>query len=212
MSLRSRVAVVSGLAAAATGLAVALPFPALANFGSTACAGSPRNCISFGNNYTHSVRFNYLGTSPTGIPGIDTAIQWALDYQYDPTDLHAYRDDADSLYDVSVSDSDYGDNGILGWVECPTTNSGEWGTDPNRSCRGQLLRFNTWWYFNTGELDSTGARRRLACHEMGHTVGLRHWDDYHTGVNSCMLSTPLDAGVEGLSTHEIDTHINPYYS
>lgn len=179
----------------------------LANFGSIACGGSPRTCVNVANNYAHAVRFSSL----TDIPGIATETQWALTNVYDPTDLRAYRDDADPYPDVIASDADYGNNGLLGWVECPPDNTGELGTDPYRSCRGQRLRYNAYYWFNATYYDTQTNRRKIACHELGHTVGLRHWNDYHTGTGSCMYNSPLTASTTGLSQHDRD-HINAYYS
>jgi hypothetical protein len=178
-----------------------------ANFGSTACGGSPRNCVNVANNYQHAVRFSGLDE----IPGMATEVQWALTYVYNPTDLHAYRDDADPLPDVIVSDYNYGDSGVLGWVECPPDNTWESGTDPYRSCRGQKLRFNSYyWYYDT-YFDTQTQRRKRSCHELGHTVGLRHWNQYHTGNGSCMYTPSQDSSIEGLAQHDRD-HINSYYS
>ena len=178
-----------------------------ANFGSIACGGNPRNCVNVANNYQHAVRFAALGD----IPGMATETQWALTYQYDPTDLHAYRDDSDPYPDVVVSDYDYGNNGFVAWVECPPDNTGELGTDPYRSCRGQRLRYNVWFYYHAIDFDTSTGRRKIACHELGHTVGLRHWEDYHSGNGSCMYEPAYDAGTTGLSQHDRD-HINAYYS
>jgi len=177
-----------------------------ANFGSQACGGTPRNCVNVANNYLHAVRFSAL----TDIPGMATETQWALTYQYDPTDLHAYRDDADPLPDVIVVDENWQNNGFVAWVNCPSNNTGELGTDPYRSCRGQRLTYNSWYWYYTTEFDVQGRRRRIACHELGHTVGLRHWNDYHTGNGSCMYVPAGNAGIEGLSQHDRD-HINAYY-
>jgi len=178
-----------------------------ANFGSTACGGTPRTCVSVANNSVHAVRFASLGE----VPYIADATQWALTYQYNPTDLLAYRDDLDPYPDVVASDSNFGNNGLVAWVECPTDNTGESGTDPYRSCRGQRLRYNSWFWLYDTAYDTQAGRRKIACHELGHTLGLRHWDQYHTGTGSCMYNPPVDATVEGLNTHDRD-HINGYYS
>jgi hypothetical protein len=63
----------------------------------------------------------------------------------------------------------------------------------------------------TTDFDTQGGRRRIACHELGHTVGLRHWNQYHSGAGSCMFTPPVNATTEGLSQHDRD-HINAYYS
>jgi hypothetical protein len=179
----------------------------VANFGSTACVGSPATCVSVANNYIHAVRFTGLGD----IPGIGDATQWALTYQYDPTDLRAYRDDADPYPDVIVTDDNHGDNGLLAWAVCPADNTGQLGTDPYRSCRGQRVRYNVYYWWYSSDFDTQTNRRKIACHELGHTVGLRHWNQYHTGTGSCMYNSAVNASVEGLAQHDRD-HINAYYS
>ena len=203
-------------AAVCVSVAVFAPLPpAAANFGSTACTGStdpydylPQNCPSVANNGFHAISFNSLGGQ---IPGIETATQWAIDNVYNPTGMVVYRDETDPYPDVIVGDHDWGDNGFAAWVNCPDDNTGEGGTNPNRWCRGQRLRFNSYWYIHGDYYDTLGNRRRMACHEMGHTVGLRHYDDYHTGTDSCMLRDPRDASAAQLTQHEINTHINSYY-
>lgn len=71
------------------------------------------------------------------------------------------------------------------------------GTDPNRWCRPQILTYNTSY--------SVGVAQPyyLACHELGHTVGLRHTS------NSCMESGDT-TGLDTVTGHEIG-HINARY-
>lgn len=173
------------------------------NFGSTACAGSPRNCVSRANNIYHAVAWE--GDRDI-TPGMDIATFWAVDNVYNPTDLVAYRDESDPYPDVRVWDYPYGDNGVLAWVECPPDNTGTGGTDPNRWCRGQKLRYNSHYWWNSTEYDTEDGRRRIACHELGHTVGLRHLST----TDSCMYQYAGSGGISSLGTHSI-SHINNNY-
>ncbi|MBL8932838.1 MAG: matrixin family metalloprotease [Kineosporiaceae bacterium] len=196
-------------------LAVAMPQAAATNSGSTTCtsgAGIPTNCISFANNSTHALKYVNLGgatcCSNDAIPYMTDAVNWAVTSVYNPTDLTAYRNDGDPYPDVIVYDwyaAQFPD--ILAWVSCPTNNTGTGGTHPNRWCRGQNLEFNSYKYHNDyGYFDTTTQRRHVACHELGHTVGLRHSAETSS---SCMPQSNPD-GPTVISSHDIN-HINTRY-
>ncbi len=181
--------------------------PAYANFGSTSCGGAPTNCVSLANNKWHAVRFE--ASLLNNWPAMATATQWSLDNNYNPTDLVAYRDDADPLPDVRVRAFNYPQYPYTsGWVECPSDNTGTGGSHPLMWCRGQILRYNT----ATASYHNTLTKRRnLACHELAHTVGLRHWDPQHgSSAASCTYSY-TDVGPAHLTDHERNQHINPWY-
>ncbi|WP_183095557.1 hypothetical protein [Nocardioides stalactiti] len=142
--------------------------PASGNFGSTKPGGSPTNQVSLANDKHHRVDF-FDTTSDTG-----NAAQWALDNQFPRLDFTWQWVDG-SAYDVRVKDGHYASQ-YFAWVNCPDGAS-EGGTNPDRWCFGQLLK----WDLDHG-LNSTG-RRFVACHELGHTVGLQHEDEVHS--DSC---------------------------
>lgn len=104
------------------------------NFGSTAASGSPVTQVSLANNKNHRVDFFDTTTR------IGNITQWALDNQFPRFDFTwLYVDGSD--YDVRVSDWDAGDNGLIGWVNCPA-GATETGSNPNRTCYGQRLNYN----------------------------------------------------------------------
>ena len=193
---------------AATSLVTAGPAHA-DNWGSTPCTGTPVNCVSLANNRYHAVRYLSLTeSSPNGIPGIAAAMTSILANVYNPTDLNAYHDDADPLPDVLAQTYNYGAlNGITAWVDCVPWNTGEGGTDPSRWCRGQYLTFNSYYYWSySGVYDNDAQRRNVACHELGHTLGLRH----RTTTASCMYTYAGAGAAATLDNHDRG-HINGYY-
>jgi predicted Zn-dependent protease len=94
-----------------------------------------------------------------------------------------------SNVDVTIKMFDYGNSGYAGAVICPVGAS-KTGVDPRVVGRPMELRYNT--DSSVAYLfDSQFERRYVACHELGHTVGLRHSGD----VNSCMYTSALSTEI-----------------
>ena len=93
-----------------------------------------------------------------------------MSYYDGATDLTTRRYTSSPTLDVLVTDSNYGFNNILGWVEC-LPGSATSGSHPYRRCDKQKLRLNGSY---ASLITTWQARRSLSCHEIGHTVGLRH--------------------------------------
>ncbi len=184
---------------------------ALANFGSQGTCGDDvgssapngNNCVSLANNRWHAVRPIVLGNQWLNI---DDNLADIVNDEYDPTDLVAYITTTDSVPDVWAYDYYYPMVNLVAWVDCPEDNSGTGSYGPSlRWCRGQNLWFNA---SLSGPYSGNSASRGIACHELGHTVGLRHT----TSTASCMASKFVqDPPIDNLSSHDKTSHLNPFY-
>lgn len=152
----------------------------------------PCNNTNLGNNYTHTAEIVGVRSD------LASALRSSMSSDYDPTDLQVFER---SPADVIVMDNSYGKNGYVGWVVCPDgATTGGFGNDT--WCYGQELRFNLSY---PGSMDTVTERAHLACHEFGHTVGLRHEGG---GLPSCMKSG--DYSQTNLTDHD-RSHINEKY-
>jgi hypothetical protein len=117
--------------------------------------------------------------------GVDAAL---VD-EYGPTDLYVLNQTSstcsDASHDTCVYDNTYGDNGLNGWNSC--AGSGQIvGAHPNQVCTLSWVRLNQ---------SASPPAKRIACHELGHSVGLRHT----TSSTSCLRAT-ADGGTSRPST------------
>lgn len=191
---RATVALVASLVFAPQ---IAAPEPSTAYLGSQNCGPSLSlsNCIA--NNYIHTVYPSALTTN------IRNDLAWILENQYDTYTQLSTSMDADTNADVLAYDWDYGPSPFYyAAVFCPTSST-KYGTDPNVVCRPMQLRFNLYW---TGRFDSQYERRQVACHELGHTVGLHH----RNHLNSCMNEPPYTDILELIDIQEINDKYYPY--
>lgn len=128
----------------------------------------------------------------------------AVDYTsasvYNPTDLSSsvvgnQTNCVDSLgHDVCAFDYTYGATGWLGIYDCIGSFSG---AHPDMRCSRGRVRFNLTYP------DTAANAESLACHEMGHAVGLRH--TYLT--SSCLVQ---DGFPVNWNAHDI-AHVNAHY-
>lgn len=167
---------------------------AATNFGSTSCGGTPTNCVSVG----HNVYFKVYAVNL--LVGTYNATVNSVNDDYDPTDLQASMSSDPNNTDVFVHDDYYG-YAVAGWAVCPSGAS-QGGSHPDRWCIGQDVYYNL---NATSYIEDAGSRAHLACHELGHTVGLRHSSD----SGSCMtVNTPNGSTV---LASEDEVHINSYW-
>jgi len=148
--------------------------------------------VSPANNIYHAVRPYTFGNNWTGIA---SAVYDSVYEDYNPTDLVAYWTTTDNLPDVRLWDWYYPYPGLVAWVDCPADNTGIGGFGNLRWCRGQIVRFNA----NQQQYFNELGREYVACHELGHTVGLRHSTQYTT---SCMTNVTMYGVTPNLSSQD----------
>lgn len=168
----------------------------------------PPRCTSVANNLRHYVYFD-----DSLIDGLASSLRDTMAEDYDaPTKLRLYEQSAvNGATDVVVFSGDYGDNGAAGWVYCPS--GAPQGESPrgDRWCQRQELRFNLNPRYGIFFSDDA-SRDHVACHELGHTIGLRHWgnppdSDGPSGA-TCMNADTPDGPTQ---LHRIDIdHIEAY--
>ena len=168
---------------------------------------TPPRCTSVGDNFRHSVYFD-----PSLTEELASSLRDTMAEDYDPTALVVREDPAlTSRTDVIAFSADYGENGAAGWVYCPSDAPQGMNAQGDRWCRHQELHFNLNARYGI-YLNDDGSRDYVACHELGHTVGLRHWGNPPESSGpvaaTCMNADTPD-GPTDLSQAEI-AHINAY--
>jgi hypothetical protein len=165
--------------------------------GGHACDDTPLSeCIA--DNGSHFVTFYNVGDPQL------TATANRLSNVYDPITgvVVLYQSQQNSNTDVVVLDGFSGVNLFAGWTIC-AHNATYGGSDPYRWCKVQYI------YYNLSHTDyyATGSRRRMiACHEVGHTLGLQHTAS--GGTTSCMHPTAKTS--QTLRPHDV-SHLEDLY-
>jgi hypothetical protein len=165
-----RTLLVLAMLGAAPGAASANDAPPVRSYLDCTAPVTPRHCISVGDNPRHHVFVH---------ESVPRSLRWAVRRVmrdvYEPTALTMIWDDRrTSRTDVIVRAGNYGQNGAAGWVVCPPHAPQGRNEHGHRWCRHQGLYFNLNPRYSA-YLNDAASRRHLACHELGHTLGLRHW-------------------------------------
>ena len=188
-------------------LSTQFPSPALASHGGPeigsflACndpARNPPRCTSVGNDPQH---FVYFGESLSD--ELASSLRDTMAEDYRPTRLMLFeRHRITSVTDVVAEAADYGDNGAAGWVNCPPESPQGTNDQGHRWCQRQDLRLNLNPLYAVFFADDA-SRDYVTCHELGHTVGLRHWG------NPPQSSGPVGATCMNVNTPDGPTDLHP---
>ena len=211
----SRVRRWSALALTALVLSAQQPQPATADHGGRPLGTSPTcrreappdRCVSVGNDHQHFVFFDASLSE-----GLASSLRDTMADDYDPTALDMFvqtRITAET--DVIAFSIDYGDNGAAGWTNCPADSPQGINSVGDRWCQRQTLHFN----LNARFAEFFGddeSRDHVACHELGHTLGMRHWGNppHSDGpVAATCMNANTPNGPATLHQADVD-HINAY--
>jgi hypothetical protein len=135
---------------------------AASNFGPIGDCGDGYCCVCFANNRTHKMSYQ-LNTQ------FRRAMNWARTNVYNPTDVNTVNE-VHGRDDVASYTNNYKDSGWYGIVDCVDYRN-------KKVCDHWHLHINTFYGPYTRH-----AARALACHELGHTLGLQHT----TATGTCM--------------------------
>ena len=190
----------------ALSLLLAACVPALlGNFGSSGSPGvvGTTNGVWLTNNDYFNVVQRYLQ------PATASSTNWAvLSYNSIPgwtgNTWASSSACSEAGHDTCVYDATYGNNNLLGWNQCAGSTSG---SHPDQECGMQYSKINlTYSSASTGDYIRGSDTVYNLCHEIGHSVGLRH-----TSNQASCLKTAANGGASSyMSSHDTDHLQNEY--
>ena len=134
---------------------------------------------------------------------LSDAVDWVVRNDINTTDLSSSLTTSATYQDISIHDGDY-----VSWCDYEWWGAG--GTTIGASKCSELVRSECKWHtvaIQQGWIASTTAvkRKRLVCHEIGHSIGILH--QTHGITHSCMWENPGDS-IAFFSDHEVNDMIN----
>jgi hypothetical protein len=170
---------------------------------------TPPRCVSVGDDFRH-----YIVIDASVPRALADSVRRAMRDAYGPTALRMIEQRRVNRFtDVIVYAADHGANGAAGWVNCPAEARQGVNEHGDRWCRHQELHFNLNARYAAFFADDD-SRTHLACHEIGHSVGLRHWGN-PPRTDGPVAATCMHADTPNgpVSLHRYDrAHINAYYA
>ena len=147
-------------------------------------------------------------------PGLAAALRRTARQDYDRTYLRVrVQRRITAATDAIAYAADHGENGAAGWVYCPPDAPQGRTMQGDRWCQQQEIHFNlnsryAAFFADRASLDS------IACHELGHSVGLLHWGNPPStegpAAPTCMTPDNPDGPTD---LHALDReHISLYYA
>jgi hypothetical protein len=169
------------------------------NFGSKACGGTPRNCVNLLASAAGSASMGFYQVAT----GFRDAVLNRVSYSYPPLATDVEFVDVGNVtpsQGVLVLEVTNPATTVVAWVDCYVGSSG---VDPYRTCQVSALYVNDD-NTNTSTSGNVSYPRGVACHELGHTIGLRH-----TSGDTCLYN-PASALRLSTVQHDRD-HSKAFY-
>ncbi len=169
---------------------------------------TPPRCTSVADDRRHFVFFDETLTD-----GLTASLRDTMVEDYAAAGLvMTEQESLTGVTDVIAFSQDYGDNGAAGWVYCPRDAPQGINTSGDRWCRQQELHLNLNARYAVFFADDP-SRDHVTCHELGHTVGLRHWGNPPQSSGPEVADTCMNANTPDGPTvlHQLDIdHMNAY--
>ncbi len=164
--------------------------------GATGATGCPMSDNNMADNRDHYFWYDSLTVN------VASAVNWSRTNNFDPTRINTFYDSSEnSTTDAIVRDQDYTtycgytwhDSGSTGGVNGLATCNSLNGVS---ECESHVLRYDTSFFDGA----SLSFQRHVACHEVGHSLGLKHRSE-----NGCMTSSAT--AYTSLTSHD-NGHLN----